>query len=324
MGWVAPLVLLTIAASPSTPAWDSGEMKRLLSHAQAAARAPSLPAQNQALLVMAASAYRSQIGTGDPEAIAKRILRDLEPDHPNVKKGQWLNALLRRFYDDAAARCLVLGRFSRSRDDRQFFGVMAQQSKAAADQLAQTLELRVEGLQGFTALLPVVDGDKPYSHVSQAVVSASGAITVDGMERVRFAGHRPPADVQRTGKGALRKLFAALRFIDQSARSLARYDKAWAKKRGHLRTVVPARFPAVYFNEIARAAREARMRRLHVMVMTKRGELRELAVDLKKSRRKKKRGASVPVTCADDITMTLCAERIAYARKKGRPYWATP
>ncbi len=308
-------------------------MKRLLAQAQAAARSPSLFAQNQALFVMAVAAYRvraegpvgpANASSGDGlEARAKRVLRRIDPDHPNVKRGQWLDALLRRFYADAAARCRTLGRFSRNRRDRVFFDGMAQQAAIAAEQLARTLELQVEGLDGFSAPLPVVDGDEPYPHVCQAVVTADGGINIDAVQRVRFVDHRPPAAEERTGRGALRKLHSAFLFFERSASSLARYDRAWAKKRGHVRAVVPAQFPARYLNEIAKAAREAKIRRLHVMVMTSRGELRELGVDLMKSKRKKQRRRSRDVTCDDDVSMTRCAERIAYAGQRGRPYLAT-
>ena len=333
MGLMLSLLLMMAGAptASAAPDWNADELKGLLARAQAAARTPTIDAQNRALLTLAVAAYRAPAADvqGDVESTAKRVLRRRLPDHPNVKKGQWLNALLRQFYADASARCGVLGRFARGRADRAYFERMKRETLVAADQLAASLQLEVDGLDGFSALLPVVDGAPPYRFASQAVVGAQGGIDVDGMERIRFVGHRPPPDAERTARGSVRKLFSAFQFFERSARSLASYDRTWAKKRGHVRAVVPARFPAVYLNEIARAARGAKMRRMHVMVMTKRGELRELRVDLspRKKRRKakgKKGPASIKVTCADDIAMTLCAQRIAYAAEKGRPYWATP
>ena len=325
MLWAVALVVLS---STSQPDWTASEMKTLLSQAQAAGRAPTLDAQNRVLLAVAAAAYRASTpalasGRADVQTEAKRVLRKRAPNHPNVKQGQWLSALMRQFYEDASARCRVLGRFARERRDRVFFEQMTQQARLAADELARGLQLQVEGLDGYSTPLPVVDGDPPYPHASKAIVSTKGGIDVDGMERVRFIGHRPPAEIERTENGAIRKLFSAFQFFERSAQSLGPYDSSWAKKRGHVRVVVPARFPAAYLNEVARAAREAKMRRMHVMVMTQRGELRELRVDLNPRRRAKKKKRKVKVTCTDDITMSRCAERIAYARKKGQPVWAS-
>lgn len=315
-----------VAAPATTPDWDAGEMRRLFARAEGASRTPSLAAQNQALLAMASAAYRaSPLDLArDFDAAAQRVLRRRVPDHPNVKAGQWLTALIRQFYADAAQRCKVLGRFSTDRRDRAYFERMARQAQVAADTLARELRLEVEGLKGYASPLPVVDGDPPYKFVSQARVGPNGAINVDGMDRIKFVGHRPPPDAERTPEGALSKLQAAFVFFNRSATSLGKYDRQWAKKKGHVQAVVPARFPAVYLNEIARAAQAANMRRLHVMTMTKRGSLRELAVDLRAvKRRKKKRAKQVEVTCADHISMAMCAQRIDYARQKGRPLWSS-
>ncbi len=315
------------SSEPAAPNWTAEEMKALLARAQGAGRTPTLEAQNQALLALAVAAYRAKVSDrfGDPETLAKAVLRKRDPDHPNVRHGQWLNALLRQFYDDAHRRCDVLRRFARDRRDRAFFEQMTRQAKAAADALAGDLQLEVEGLDGFFSPLPVVDGDKPYAFASQVTVNRQGGIDVDGMERIRFVGHRGPPDAARTSKGSIRELYSAFLFFQRSAESLAAYDPSWAKKRGHVRAVIPARFPAAYLNEIARAAKEAKMRRLHLMVMTKRGELRELRVDLRQGKRRRGRGpAQVPVTCDDDTPMSQCAARVAHARATGRPLWATP
>ena len=326
---VLSLSMVFIAATAEAPDWSAKEMKALLARSQAATRSPSMQAQNQALFSMAAAAYRTKRVTfgADLESSAKRILRKRDPDHPDVKKGQWLSALLRRFYDDASARCGVLGRFARTREDRAYFEHMTLQTRAAADHIAQGLLLQVDGLEGFTPPLPVADGDRPYLYASKVVVGANGAIDIDGVERARFTDHRPPGDAGRTATGAVRNLVSAFQFFSRSAKMLARFDNQWAKKRGHVQAIVPARLPALYLNEIARAAQQAKMRRLHVMVMTKRGELRELRVDLRTLKAKSKgkgRRPQVPVTCADDASMTLCAQRIAHARAKGRPLWTSP
>ena len=324
MGFIVTLSLY-LAAAPVAPDWSPQELKQLLSQAQAAARAPDLPTQNRVLLQMAAAAYRANgvVLQGDVEAVARSVLRQRAPDHPNVKKGQWLTALLRQFYDDAWRRCRVVARFSRDRHERVYFERMQREAQGAADQLAQGLQLEVKGLPGFSAALAVADGDPPYKFVSQVRVDPSGAITVDGMERIRFRAAQPPADAERTTSGALRKLSAAFVFFNRSASTLGKYDPTWAKKKGHVQVVIPARAPAVFLNEVARAAQAAHMRRMHVMVMTKRGELRELPVDLAKPKKKRRRKQTfVGVSCADDLGMSQCARRIAHARKKGRPLWA--
>ncbi len=325
---VVSWAVMVVAATAGPPDWSAKEMKTLLAQAQAAARAPSVQMREQTLLTMAAAAYRArQVHLSrDMDASAKRILRLRDPDHPDVKKGQWLNALVRRFYDDASTRCRVLGRFARTRPDRTYFEQMAEQTRAVADELARGLLLQVEGLEGFTAPLPIVErGDQPYKFASKVNVGPNGAIDVDGVQRIRFTGHRPPGDDARTARGAVRTLYSAFQFFNRSAKLMAEFDENWAKKRGHVQAVVPGRFPAIYFNEVARAAREAKMRRFHLMVMTKRGDLRELVLDLRPTKaRGKKRRPQVPVTCADDSTMTLCAQRIAHAHAKGRPLWSAP
>src|SRR5688572_5257717 len=160
---IAIVVLLAVGSPDvSTQSWSKGDLRTMLSRVEAATRSPTVEAKDTELANVGGMAYAvpRQQGEGN-EDYAKRVLRKRDPDHPNVKKGQWLAALMRMFYADVSARCALLARFETVRDERIYFDRMAQMSKGAADQIGATLELTVEGLEGFVEPLPVATGQAP-------------------------------------------------------------------------------------------------------------------------------------------------------------------
>src|SRR5687768_8119016 len=205
------IAVLLIAANPEPPGtqgWSKAELKTMLARVQVAARAPSIEAQDTELANVGGMAYSLARNQGETnEAYAKRVLRKRDPDHPNVKKGQWLSALMRMFYSDVSSRCALLARFELAREDRVYLEKMAQESKQAAAQIASKLELTVEGLEGFVEPLPIVaQGLAPETRGASAMVHRQ-KITIENIDRVTFAGHQPPDDAARTGRGSLREVY---------------------------------------------------------------------------------------------------------------------
>jgi hypothetical protein len=317
------MVLLLAVGSPdtSTQNWSKADLRTMLGRVQAAARSATVEAQDTELANIGGMAYAVPRGQGETnEQYAKRVLRKRDPDHPNVKKGQWLSALMRMFYADASARCALLARFETTREDRIFLERMAGEAKAAAAQIASTLELTVEGLEGFVEPLPVATGVAPEGRGAMAMVHHQ-KITIENIDRVTFAGHQPPEDAARTGRGALREVFSAQKQYNVSAQLLGQYESQWRKNRGHLRVVIPAAYPALYLNEIVRGGLEAEMHTLHLMTMSKRGELRELKVALQWGMKPKGKKDLV-VSCANDVSMQDCAAKLVHAQTAGNAVYA--
>lgn len=322
------LLALAVAASPKTPEWSKSTLKTLLGRVQAAARAQTVQAKDEALANVGGEAYGVSRRTSESnEAYAKRVLRGREPDHPNVKQGQWLSALMRMFYEDVAARADRLARFETNRSDRIYLERMAKEAKQVAGQIAGTLQMVVEGLEGFVEPLPIASGEEPEPRGAMAMVH-QGKITIENLDRITFVRHQPPENAPRTARGALKEVYSAQKQYNVSAQMLGRYERKWRRNRGHVRVVVPAGYPAVYLNEIVRGGIEAGMKTAHVLTMTKRGDLQDLVVPLrrakthegkKRQRKKGRRGKQeVQVSCEDQSSMQACARKIAHARTLGR------
>lgn len=313
-----------VAAAPKAPDWDRKELRGFFARIQNAARAPSVAAKDRAIAQVAGAAYRVPAKSGEgTEAYSKRILRTRAPDHPSVKQGQWLLALTRQLYLDLSKRCRLVSRFERKRRDRQFFEQMAAQTGQVAEQLAGQLELVVEGLDKATEPLPSVGGDPATERGVLAHVHDGGVVTIQRLDRARFVGHQPPEDHPRTGSGALKELYSSQKQFNTFAQTMGKYDRAHREAFGHVQLLLPAAYPAIYLNEVARGGLEAGMHTLHLKTMTKRGELRELRIALSKAAKKKrgrrKKVTYVPVRCEDSLPMSKCARKLARARKKGQP-----
>lgn len=316
----AALLLVSPAAfADSRPIWSKEELRSLFTRVRDAARLPTARARDEVIGAVAGAAYRVERRVSESlEAYARRTLRTREPHHPAVKQGQWLSALTRQFYADASERFARLAKFELSTADRRYLTRMADETGRYAAVIGQSLELIVEGLNGAVERLPAVGGDRPLRWGAVVRVHSGGTITVEKMDRIRFDGHRPPPDRARTSSGALRELFSAQRQYNVSAEMLGRYDRSWKRNKGHVQVILPAAYPAIYLNEIARAGKEAGMHTVHLMTMSKRGDLRQLLIRLKPSvARRKTRLERVDVRCADEERAEFCAQRIRRATSRG-------
>lgn len=319
-----------LAKGSSAPEWSSREVDQLLGLIQQAARTQPVAAKDAALAQAAGGAYRVAAKRGEStERYAKRILRKREPDHFNVKKGQWLTALTRRLYLDLSKRCRFLMRFETDRRKRQRLEQTSKDAARIAEMLAERLDVVIQGLEEATEPLPAVGGAPATEIGVVARVHSGGTITIQRLDRVRFEGHQPPDDRPRTKNGALKEVYGAQQQFNRFAQTIGKYDSAHRKQGGHVQVILPAAYPAIYLNEIVHGGQEAKMHTLHLKTMTPKGELRELVLDLrpdKKTRARKKRGAktAVVVTCADEMPMATCAKKLKHASLQGKVRYRIP
>jgi hypothetical protein len=325
---LAGFLALVIAAAPQPaagdPTWDAKETKDILNRCKGAT--------DDQLADAAGVAYRlSRSANESTEAYSKRIVHKRVPDHPNVKKGQWINAVTRQLYADLAKRCDVLARFSLDKQEGRFFEGCARDAKAAADAVAKTIEIGVEGAPGFMAPLAYCDGaDEPEIYGAQATVKSTGAITIENIDRVHFVNDQPPESATRTANGALKEVFSSFKQYNVSAQMIGHYEGVWRKNKGNVRAWIPGEAPAIYLNEMVLAASEAEMHTLRLMCMTKKAELRELKIPLiapkpvKAAKKKPKKGAALEsekqtafVKCPSDVSMQKCVDHLVKARSNG-------
>lgn len=303
------------------PSWTLQELQGLYAEIGAAGRTPDVATQDAALAAVAGRVYGQSSVPGESiDRYARRILRARAPSHPKVAQGQGLIALMRQLYQDLADRATALARFSRDRRARAWLEGRAQEALAAAATLERELTIEVEGFEGPTALPPRVGGDPPARRGALAEV-LHGQIIVERLPRVRFEADRPPEDLPRTRSGALQEVYAAFKQHATTAGMLGQYDPKWRRHRGHVQALLPAAAPAIYLNEIARAARAAGAHTLHLLTLDGRSELSEIPLalapaGLKKGRRKT---SEVPVACPDLEAMHDCARRLVHARTRGVP-----
>jgi hypothetical protein len=330
---IAILVLAVIAESPlpamlGAPVWNGDELKGFFQRVQVANQLPTVDAKDNELAAIAGVAYRVAASKLESrETYAKRILKARNPEHPNVKNGQWLSALYRQLYDDVSKRCEQVARIEANAQQRAMFENMSRQARSFADQIASTLEVTVEGLPGAWQPLAVIEsGDEPTMSCVQATVK-NGAISIDNLDRARFENDQPPADVRRTAKGAIKELVSAFKFYNVSAKMIGHYEEGQRKSFGHACLVLPAAIPSMYLNELAKAGIEAEMSLFHLMVMTRKNELTELRLLLQKPKPAKGKAPKsttwINVRCAGAIPFQKCAERIAEARANGSPLFIT-
>lgn len=320
--------LLVVAAPGQAPAWDTAEMKQLFGLAQMAGQAPGRQQKELALLQLAARAYRFDPPAAPSiERSAQDLLRHRVPEHPAVKSGQWLTALMRQFYEDASKRAEQLSRFERDRGTRQFLEQMAQESNAAAEYLGGQIQLVVDGMDDAIGALPMVGGDTPTKQGALTLLKGD-KLVIENLSRATFVADRPKDDEPRTPRGALKEVYSAYKQYNMQSKMFGEYDSKWRKNGGHIQVAVPATKPALYLNELVRAAVPAGMHTLHVMTMTKKGELREIPIAIADAglpkRKRKKKAKVLAATCADDITMEDCAKRIVHAKSQGTARFTAP
>jgi hypothetical protein len=302
------------APAPAATDWSREVIRGLVVQLKGLGSVAPGPERDSRLAEVASLAYRVERRPGESlEQFAKRAIRVRTPEHPNVKRGQWLNCLSRQLYADISQRLSTLGRFSTDRTEQSFFDQTAQQTAAVASMLVSSCEICVEGLEGCFEPLPIAKGTDPYEFGAMAVVRGN-KLTVERLDRVTFQEHQAPYDAPRTEGGAFREVYSAFKQYNVQAQLLCQYEPSWCRNRGHVRAVVPGPFPAMYLNEIARAGRAAEMTTLHVMVMTPRGELRELVMALKAPKPNKKKPALRAVHCDDASPMQLCVDRLFHAK----------
>lgn len=318
---LSTIALLLVAAGPgadlpAAPAWNKNELKQLLVRVEAAGRAPSAEARDLELARTFGAAYRVTARAAESlDEYSRRTLKKREPAHPPVKNGQWLLAVARRFYADVADRAGTLSRFETDRRDQQYLDTKAQEARAAADQIGGMLQTRVEAAGGFVAPLPIAPGE-PSTKVGVEALVNDGKISLDNLDRATFPGDRPPAEIPRTAGGAVRELVAAQKNYNLRSDTIGMVDKNLKAGKGQLRAYIPAQAPALYLNELVRAAKEASMHVVYVMVHDpKDGSLKQLPLALeapKKPRKKKKKAKAEPVRvrCNDADPMQTCVTRM--------------
>lgn len=303
---------LAFAGAAEGPAWSLKDLRRIVAELDAAGRHPDVRAKDEQLALAAARAYGEVPRPGDDVAkLSVRTLTGRVPTHPEVEAGQELLALMRQLYADISERAGRLGRLTRDRKDRAWLEETATGAGQAADTLASEIRVKLAGIQDAVELPPKAPGDAPTGIGAKAEV-VQGRIIVERLPRATFVGDRPPADLARTRGGALREVRAALKQFDTTAQMLGQYDPEWKKKRGHLQVIIPARAPAIYLNEIWRAAGEVSMRWIHLLTLDG-GELKEIPLRVSASKRAK----ATAVSCPDDQVMSQCALRLAHARAEG-------
>lgn len=325
LGVATALTTALLAAVPrpgSAPRWSLEELRTVLVQIGDAGAKANISEKDSALAAVASRAYGAR-PRGEGEALdrfARRVVKRRAPDHPNVKQGQWLGALMRQLYADIAGRAKALARFERDRKTRQWLEERQREAESAVAILGRELEVEIEGLEGVVALPPRVGGDPPTFRGAKAEV-AGGRLIVERLPRARLTpSGRVEDGAPRTRSGSVRELYSALRQYDTTAAMLGRYDPDWRKKRGHIQAILPASAPASLLNELVRAALEAKMRVVHLVTLDGKGQPRELPLYLRPHRRK----TSVEVGCADGEPLSDCARTLAHAHLRGRVLYRLP
>jgi len=313
-----PALAQDTPAAPSVPEWGKDELKTLVARSQqAGGLAPD--AQDAEMARLIGSAYRVLPQSSEaPELYARRTLKKFAPGHPEVKNGQWVLALTGRFYADSGKRADQLSRLEAVRADRQFLEGYAQQAKAASEQIKAAIQ--VKAAKGEMSPVPTAPGDLPESFGCEVYVKGE-KIEVNRLARIEFANGMPPAITPRTGKGALRELYASMKEYNVNAKMMGLIDPASKQGFEKVRFFLPAIHPARYLNELMRAAKEASMKVAFLMVMDPMtSKMREIPLLLAAPtpKTKAKKGAKAPspvkVKCADEMTLQGCATYLSEQR----------
>ncbi len=317
----AALAILILAAAPplgTAPTWEKNEVKSLFLRAEAAGNAPDMNAE---LARVIGAAYRLQaIQNESTDAFARRLTKRREPGHPDVKQGSWVTAATRQFYRDLAARADTLARVEIDRNDRMFFEMKSSQAKAAVEELGKILLTKVEGAKGFMSPLPIGTGQDGNKFGCEAIVR-NDKIEVNNLERVTFIDNAPKLDAARTGSGSLKELAASMKEWNLRADMMGQIDPLMKKGSHLLRIFAPAAAPAIYLNELLRAAKETSMKKVFVMVTDKAdGKLKEIVLVTEAPVVKvklKKPEIFVDVRCKDGEPIQICVDRMVELNTQG-------
>jgi hypothetical protein len=320
-------LLVTAGALPEgeVPAWDRAELVSLFQRAEQISTIPSPADRDNELGRVISAAYRLPPNVGESlDTYSRRLTKHREPGHPEIKTGQWLLAAARLFYGDTGQRADTLSRLEVEPRARAYLEQKAREAKGAAATIGSQLVVAVQTGQGFVAPLPVAEGLPPeVSTFGCEIIVRAGKIEVNGLERVSFVDDRPPPDAPRTGQGSLRELASSQKEWNLRANMMGMIDPAMKKGQKLARVWAPGAGPAVYVNEILRAAREAQMRTVFLMVSDKAtGKLRELPLHVtapaaKKTKKGQKPPLPQPARCRDEELLQRCVERLVEASAQG-------
>ena len=304
-------------------------MRVHIQQVQLAAQQQDPNLRDEALLRAAAQAYKvARLPSESPQLFAKRTLRTRDPKHHAVKKDQWLLALANRMYADLAARCENLARTQSRKRDRAWFQENAQAFKAYAATIAGMLRLKVPGVEA--EIEPLAHARGLTARVVGIEVTVLGdGIAIEQNRRISFPENRPPPDANRSARGSLMSLLNSLKQHQIFGKLMAKSKRRKNPKLGKTRLFVPQSKPALYLNELLRAAKEAKYKTAYVMTfMPKSRKLAHIPVMLRKPNKKdRKRFELRKVQCRDDEVMQSCAEYLAdqmIGKSKRRPvrlYW---
>lgn len=322
---MTPSTLLFAALIAQSPAsvrpvqsWNARTVASHFNTIELAARSSDAAARDTVLLTAAGQAYKTVRKPGESnEEFARRTIKKLDSLHPKVKKGQWLLALIYRFYSDLAQRSKTLSRFERRKKDRQYFEQQANTYEGYAQTISDLIRIKVKGLDAEIEMLPKAKGSTKKVHGIPVTVIGEN-ISIDQFKRVTFSGHQPAEDANRTAKGSLMSLFNSFRQKQVFAKLMARSGRRKDKSIGKTQLYLPANKPAVYYNEILRAAKEAKLHTAYLMVFKeKSGELAHLKIRLKRPRSKKARRKVEAARCLDKERVQACVDRLSDLSKKG-------
>jgi len=315
---VTILILATLLGqSPSD--WNTRKLRSYIENIELAARSTDAGARDAALLSVAGQAYKTTKKIDESaEDYARRTLKKLDPAHPRVKKDQWLLALVQRLYSDLSQRSKALARFERRKKDKVFFEEKSKQFASYAQTIAGLIRVKVKGLDAEIEPLPVAKASN--KKVSGVQVSVTGEnISIEQFKRVSFKNHKAPEDGNRTARGSLMSLFNSFRQKQVYAKLMARSKGRRDKSLGKTRLYLPASKPAIYYNEILRAAKEAKLHSAFLMVfMPKSGKVGHITIKLNKpSSKQGKKRKYESARCPDGELMQACVDRLSEMKTKG-------
>ncbi|MBI4819554.1 MAG: hypothetical protein HY791_24995 [Deltaproteobacteria bacterium] len=317
LGFLAALLLsLPATGAEPSPSWSEDALEGYFRRSEAA-QGLAGPQQLDELTGIAGMAYAIPRNPGEgTEGYARRILKTVEPSHPEVAGGYWVKALIARFYRDAGERAERLSRFSTHRTQRVYLEKKGAQAKAAAQEIAAGLRVPVDGVEGGMEPLPVADAE-PITTWGATVAVMSTELVVEGSSRATLVNGAVSPETPRTTNGTLREVKAALDFFQRTAATMGLIDPMKKKGNGIFRIFIPGRSTAELLNEVVKAAIEAKMHTLLIMTTNKAGKLNQITAPLNKAPAKKKSPATTDVKCRSDVAMQACVEWILEQKKVG-------
>ena len=309
---VTSLIILAVLGQPPS-AWTAKTVKAYIGRINMAAGLANGNARDTELLLLAGQAYQTARKANESaELYARRTIKHLDPGHPRVKKGQWLLALTKRFYEDIASRCESLARFERRRKDKVFFAENAKAFRRYVSVMSSMLRISIKGVDGEIEPLSIAKGRTKKVHGVQVTVTGEN-ISIEQSKRVTFENNQAAPDANRTARGSLMGLFNSFRQHHTYGKLMARSKRKKNKDLGKIRLFIPATKPSTYFNELVRAAKEAKYSRAYLMVfLPKTAQLAHLELLFSPPTKKDlRRNKYAKAQCQDDESMQACATHLA-------------